>query len=176
MRYLELRRHSVRTTLSVHLSQEGVALARRVGVGMGPFCRVVSSPSPWTYETAVAMGFAVDEQYTPVDFQNAEWEALARMLPDGTAFAEVSRAFHDDPLGKRFAVALRQQWTQYALVTPRGKSLLVVTHGGYIDYSAVACVPNADHESWGPALGRCEGVRLGYDSSEFVSAEILRVP
>lgn len=173
MRYLELWRHSIRTTPNVHLSQEGVELARRVGMGMGPFCRVVSSPSPRTFETAIAMGFAVDEHYTPVDFDKSEWEALGQMLPDGTPFSEVSRVFRDDPLGRRFAEALRSQWTQYMIETPQDGSVLVVTHGGYIEYSAVACLPDADHASWGPALGRCEGIRLGFDGSEFTNGKII---
>ena len=175
MRYVELMRHSIRTGSNVHLSQEGVELARRVGMGMGPFCRVVSSQSPRTFETAIAMGFAVDEQYMPVHFESFEWEALGRMLPDGTPFEEVSRILRGDPLGARYADALRVQWTQYALVIPEGQSMLAVTHGGYIDYSAVACLPHEDHASWGPALGRCEGIRLGFDGSEFTSGKILRV-
>ena len=43
------------------LSAEGVRLAREVGVGMGPFAFVLASLVPRTHETALAMGFAVDE-------------------------------------------------------------------------------------------------------------------
>ena len=61
MRYLEVRRHSKRVRPGQHLSQWGVLLARRVGDELGPFDRVVTSPLPRCIETAVAMGFAVDE-------------------------------------------------------------------------------------------------------------------
>jgi hypothetical protein len=40
----------------------GLRLARRAGAGCGPFARVVTSPRPRCIETAVAMGFAVDEE------------------------------------------------------------------------------------------------------------------
>lgn len=45
-----------------HLSQAGVEVARCVGASMGPFDCVVTSRITRTLETAIAMGFAVDEQ------------------------------------------------------------------------------------------------------------------
>ncbi|MBZ0278386.1 MAG: hypothetical protein K8I60_19725, partial [Anaerolineae bacterium] len=62
MRYLEMRRHTIRIKPGQHLSQAGVTLARRVGETIGPFDRVITSTIPRAYETAIAMGFAVDEQ------------------------------------------------------------------------------------------------------------------
>src|SRR4051794_22925059 len=44
------------------LSQEGVDYARRLGASMGPFARVVTSVVPRARETAIAMGFAVDQE------------------------------------------------------------------------------------------------------------------
>jgi broad specificity phosphatase PhoE len=66
MRWLEVRRHSLTRTNSArgrgsHLSAEGVALARLVGESVGPFASVVTSASPRAIETAVAMGFPVDD-------------------------------------------------------------------------------------------------------------------
>jgi broad specificity phosphatase PhoE len=66
MRWLEVRRHSLTKNGAArgrgsHLSAEGVALARLVGESLGPFARVVTSASPRAIETAVAMGFAVDD-------------------------------------------------------------------------------------------------------------------
>ena len=62
MKILEVRRHSIRSPLSDHLNQSGVTLARLVGQNIGPFDRVVTSTLPRAFETAIAMGFAVDEQ------------------------------------------------------------------------------------------------------------------
>ena len=66
MRWLEVRRHSLTKKGAArgrgsHLSAEGIALARLVGESLGPFARVVTSASPRAIETAVAMGFAVDD-------------------------------------------------------------------------------------------------------------------
>ena len=66
MRWLEVRRHSLTKKGAArdrgsHLSAEGVALARFVGASLGPFARVVTSTSPRAIETALAMGFAVDD-------------------------------------------------------------------------------------------------------------------
>src|SRR4051812_18346376 len=62
VRTIEHRRHTMRAKPGQHLTQEGVDLARRVGDGMGRFDRVVTSRVPRAYETAIAMGYAVDEQ------------------------------------------------------------------------------------------------------------------
>src|ERR1700692_3755067 len=70
----------MRTKPGDHLSQPGVALARRVGATMGPYDVVITSPVARAFETAIAMGFAVDEQWPalglqPVDvLQEADWE------------------------------------------------------------------------------------------------------
>jgi len=176
MRFVELRCHSTRRNESVHLSQEGVTLARRVGQGMGPFARVVTSPSPWTYETAIAMGFAVDEQYTPVPFSNSEWREVGRLMPQGTPFDERATMMKKNSLGVRFAKALRDQWVAHATALPDGGRLLVVTHGGYIDNSAVACLPGENHGAWGANFGHCEGIRMGFEYGDSVSLELLRIP
>ena len=61
MKTIEIRRHSIRSNPGVHLNQQGVTLARLVGQNLGPFDRVVTSTLPRAFETALAMGFAVDE-------------------------------------------------------------------------------------------------------------------
>src|SRR5690349_19563621 len=63
MKTLEIRRHSLRKHgAGSQLSQEGVDYARRLGASLGPFARVVTSVVPRARETAIAMGFAVDEE------------------------------------------------------------------------------------------------------------------
>jgi len=44
-----------------------------------------------------------------------------------------------------------------------------------VEIGTVACLPDADHVSWGPYIDYCEGVRLFYEDGRFVDAEILRV-
>src|SRR5262245_46512870 len=67
MRTIEIHRHCYTRKAPIrgsgsHLSREGVEQARRIGDGIGPFDRVLTSAVPRTLETAIAMGFAVDSQ------------------------------------------------------------------------------------------------------------------
>lgn len=63
MKTLELRRHSFRKQGGgSQLSQQGVTYARRLGATLGPFAYVVTSVVPRARETAIAMGFAVDQE------------------------------------------------------------------------------------------------------------------
>src|SRR4026207_1331780 len=62
MKTIEIRRHSIRHTPGDHLNQAGVTLARWAGEGLGPFDQVVTSTLPRAFETAIAMGFAVDQE------------------------------------------------------------------------------------------------------------------
>jgi broad specificity phosphatase PhoE len=67
IRRIEIRRHSYTKKGEArgkgsYLPSEGIALAREIGNHLGPFDRVLTSHSPRTLETAIAMGFAVDKQ------------------------------------------------------------------------------------------------------------------
>src|SRR3954453_1958061 len=86
MRILEIRRHARRERPAQHLIQRGVTMARRLGKKLGPFDRVVSSPLPRCVETAVAMGFAVDE----------DCPGLAGEELSGEAFPELETVDWDD--------------------------------------------------------------------------------
>jgi len=78
MKILEIRRHSIRSKPGDHLSQQGVALARKIGEGMGPFAFVTTSTLPRAFETAIAMGFAVDEQNKLMNTYAAWWNGRRR--------------------------------------------------------------------------------------------------
>ena len=175
MRFLELRRHSLRIRPDEHLSQEGITLARRVGGALGPFATVITSPSPRAFETAIAMGFGVDRRYEPVIFTPAEWKGLDRLMPEGTGFSTYARVMRQDPLAAEFAHKLAAQWISVARSLPKGTAALVITHGGYIDASGVACLDQADHARWGPPFAHCEGIRLAFDTDRFIAGELLRV-
>ncbi|HEV8298679.1 MAG TPA: hypothetical protein VGQ20_15340, partial [Acidimicrobiales bacterium] len=65
-RVLEVRRHSHTKQGEARgrgssLSRDGVALARVLGARTGPFAYVCTSQAPRTLETALAMGFSVDD-------------------------------------------------------------------------------------------------------------------
>jgi hypothetical protein len=148
MRWLEVRRHSLTKKGAArgrgsHLSAEGVALARLVGESLGPFATVVTSASPRAIETAVAMGFAVDD---------------ALELPSGYVPGEVDH---------------HEQWEW---PHPYQTYAELLGHGGGIEPGLVACLPDADHESWGAPLGHCEGARLAFNEGRFVGARFSRMP
>ena len=95
MRIVEHRRHTMRVKPGQHLSQAGIDLARKIGNNLGPFVRVVTSDIPRAFETAIVMGFAVDEQVDelanlPAGFEdevqwNAGFASIARVIREATA-------------------------------------------------------------------------------------------
>ena len=181
MRWLEVRRHSLTKKGAArgrgsHLSAEGVALARRIGESLGPFASVVTSASPRAIETAVAMGFAVDDAvelpsgYVPGEVgHHDQWgwphpyRTYAELLGRGGGLATVAEAH-------------RRIWTSVVEAVADGAAALVVAHGGGIEPGLVACLPDADHESWGAPFRHCDGARLGFDEGGFVSVQFSRVP
>ncbi|HEU4407681.1 MAG TPA: histidine phosphatase family protein [Polyangiaceae bacterium] len=179
-RTLEIRRHTFTKKGPARgegttISQEGVDLARRVGAGLGPFHLVVVSDIPRTLETALAMGFAVDE--TDADL-SAHDDALHRQvaelgagkrLPFATWARLVSRP---GPIGEH-ARRQRQRWLALASPTPEGASTLVISHGGTIEAGIVASLPSALWVDWGPLLP-CDGVRVEVEGGEFVRGTLLR--
>lgn len=179
MRWLEVRRHALTKKGDArgrgsHLSAEGVALARRTGAGTGPFELVVTSSAQRAVETAVAMGCAVDEAvelpscYVPgvVDHHDQwRWELpyvrYVEVLAGSAELASVV-AVH------------RQLWERVVRVVDDGSSALIVSHGGSIEPTLVACLPTGDHVAWGAAFAHCDGVRLGFQDGAFVSAQFSR--
>lgn len=176
MPVLEGRRHSMRPKPGSHLSQEGVTLARRVGDGMGPFDRVLTSTLPRAFETAIAMGFAVTEE---VEWLLPAGKAVEKELPWPQAFAAYREAFEDGWAVAAFAQEQAQQWCEVVLELPETGAALLVSHGGVIEMGAVGCLladgVNADLKTWGGPLQYCEGVRLQFTGDRCTGGEVLRV-
>jgi broad specificity phosphatase PhoE len=170
MRTLEVRRHTMRTQPGEHLSQAGVDLARRIGDEIGPFDRVITSTIPRAFETAIAMGFAVDEQREELSVLH-----LGGEINWTDSFAEFARVFALGGVAAGSARALAAFLREVAEALPAGGSALLITHGGILEAGAVACLPEADHAGWGPGFSYCEGVRLHFDVERFSGGEILRV-
>lgn len=173
MRVVEHRRHSRRDPGDPHLSREGLELARRVAPTLGRFDRVVSSPKRRAIETAEALGFSVD----------AEVPDLALMPDDvGPAFDElnprsfaeyVRAAARNRSLGeyaRRQAKVMREELSR----VPDGGRLLIVSHGGVIEFGAAAA-RSRDAMTWGEPTGYLEGVRLTLERGRWVRGEVLRV-
>jgi broad specificity phosphatase PhoE len=172
MKTLEIRRHSIRSIPGDHLNQEGVSLARQVGEGLGPFDRVVTSTLPRAFETALAMGFAVDEQVALMSTYGASVEGE---VPWPQPFASYARAFRRGSASQWYAGQLAEYYAVLANRLADGRAALVINHGGVLELGVVACFPSANYESWGDAVSYCEGARLFWDDGKFVKAEVLRI-
>ena len=171
MRNLEVRRHSMRPKPGQHLSQAGVSLARGVGDNMGPFKRVITSTLPRAFETAIAMGFAVDEQHEKLSMLGNDVDAEINWA---AGFAEFARVIRQGGATARFAGVQAKLWRSIVESLPEDANALIITHGGIIEAGAVACLPDADHKAWGAGCDYCEGVYLSFDKGNFTSIEILR--
>ena len=172
MRILEIRRHTMRRKPGAHLSRDGMALARLVAEKAGPFSHVVTSTVPRAIETAIAMGFEVDET---VEALGHLPEAVMKEVGWPSPFAHVAASLAAPGAAATFAAELARLWRSIANQLPDGEQGLIVTHGLFIELGALASVPGGAAEAWGEPIGYCEGVRLVFEDS-CQSGEILRVP
>jgi broad specificity phosphatase PhoE len=136
MRTLELRRHTMRTKPGQHLSQAGVDLARLVGSRIGPFDRVITSPVTRAFETALAMGFAVDEQVGDLSAMPEDAEDEVGSWDAG--FAAWARAVKKDGAAARYGQTLADLYRRIAGALPEGGAALIISHGGIVEAGAVA--------------------------------------
>lgn len=172
MKTIEIRRHSIRERMSQDLSEQGRVLARFIGEELGPFQRVVTSCLPRAIQTAVAMGFQVDEQ---VELLNTYGDSVEMEIPWPASFDEYTAPLLRSGAPKRYAERLVTFYTHLAESLPDGGAALVVTHGGVVEIGAVACFPDANHAAWGSHVEYCEGVRMFWENGKFVKIEVLRV-
>lgn len=161
MRYLEIRRHAFTKKgadrgRGSHLSQEGVAAARRVGAQIGPFAPLVSSDAHRTLETAIAMGFAVNDVtpfgagYLGVVEHHDQWSWPSPYLRYRVLLAT------DATLAAAAAQELGL-WRSVVAQVPDGESGLIVSHGGAIEPTLGPALPECDHEAWGQPFADLDG-------------------
>jgi hypothetical protein len=181
MKTLEVRRHSFRKQGGgSQLSQRGVDFARRLGASMGPFAYVVTSIVPRTRETAIAMGFAVDQElvtFESNDEMYAELEAN-RWWEKPQPFVALASMIAMKGATRRYAHAMLNLWRDIIIAIPDDSAALLIGHSGELEIALVACFPNADHAVWGAPFAQCEGARLtfGGNPERFIKVEILREP
>ena len=174
---IDHRRHSLRAKPGPNLTQAGVGLARRVGAGeFGPlpaYDLVITSTEPRAFQTALAMGFAVDEQVDELATMGA---AVFTEYRWPQPIGEAARVLLGGGPAGEYAGWQAQLLKKIAGRLPADGAALLVSHGGIVEASAIALSPHADHESWGEAFGYVEGVRLRFEGEHCVEVELLRVP
>ncbi len=167
-------RHAQRQDLSnpnSHLAQAGIEQARAAAAWCDRFDFVVASPLPRAYETAIAMGFAVDRTHPAIQehseqiMDDVQWDAgysawAAAYMTKASVIAYV------DHVGSLLGVWLEQ--------VPAGGSLLVVTHGGVVEAMAVGLAPGADLVELGESPGYAEGFRAVTETGESFDLTALR--
>lgn len=173
MKTIEIRRHSIRDSVGDHLNQEGILLARKVGNGMGLFDFVATSMFPRAYETAIAMGFAVNERNK---LMNTYGGAVEREAPWPMPYFHYSEIVKQEGAARQYAYRLMDYYLNILERIPQDGSALAISHGGVVELGVVACLPDVDYMEWGESVDYCEGARLFWDDGRFVRGEILRVP
>ena len=172
MKVIEIRRHSIRSKPGLHLNQSGVTLARLVGQNLGPFDRVITSTLSRAFETAIAMGFAVDEQ---IEAMSAYGDDVEAEVPWPQTFAVYAAAASRNSAAGKYAKNLTEFYENLSSYIAEGRAALVINHGGVLELGVVACLPDGDHESWGGAVDYCEGIRTFWENRKCVKAEVLRI-
>jgi broad specificity phosphatase PhoE len=179
---IEIRRHSFTKKgagrgKGSHLSAEGVVLARTIGATLGPFDLVLTSHIPRTLETAIAMGFAVDDQLEalgdiPADVAHeiGHHDRWAWATPFVTFAQVVARGGATARMGQR----QRETWAQALDSAPAHGRVLVISHGRVIEAGLVTCLPSGDFAAWGASFQHCEGVQMRYDAGQFADIHFFR--
>ncbi len=172
MKTIEIRRHSIRNKPGQDLSQQGVTLARLIGDSMGRFDLVITSTMPRAFQTAIAMGHAVDHQ---VALLASYGEEVELEVPWPASFSAYAAAIRQGGATFTYAQRLAVFYHKLSEALPVEGSALVINHGGVVELSALACLPTADPVLLGDYCECCEGVRLLWNQGRFVSAERLRL-
>jgi broad specificity phosphatase PhoE len=183
MRTIEVRRHAYTKKgeergKGSHLSAAGVALARKIGGEIGPFDLVLTSPVPRALETAIAMGFAVNDQPEALrDLSPAVLEEIghherwAWEQPFVTFAHFVRQGGPTTRMGER----QREAWVRALESVPADGRVVTISHGRIIEAGLVTCIPDGAFAAWGPSFRHCEGVRITFDEGRFIGVQLLRV-
>ena len=172
MKTIEHRRHTMRVQPGQHLSQAGVTLARGLGQMLGPFAYVVTSPVIRAYETAIAMGFAVNDLRDALKLMP---EAVEAVVPYPSPFADWAEAMRHNSVVQAYGSMLAGFVHTLLDEIDDGQSALLISHGGIVEASAIGCHLDYDWADSGDALNYCEGVRLTFDGAKCISVMVLRL-
>ena len=170
-RLLEVRRHAERTKPGQNLSRAGIDRARVAAASGLPFARVVTSPSPRAVQTAVAMGYPVDQEEVVLQSFGS---AVSALIDWQAGFATWQQGVAASPVLAAFATMQAAIWRQVLTDILPGQAALIVTHGGMIEAGVMAMAPAIEWSAAGGALDYVEGVRLWFSDTQCVNAVVLR--
>ncbi len=157
-----------------HLSSEGIALARFVGGNLGDFDRVITSTLPRACETAVAMGYAIDRS---VDALGAIPDRVVEATGWPADIPDIARSAKADREMLAFAETQAGIWRDViGDLAGSGGRVLLISHGAIMELGFLAATGWGRVDQAGPVFGYCEGFRLTFDGTRFVSSEMARLP
>ena len=162
MKVIEIRRHSIRGN-GLHLNREGIALARRVGNDMQRAARVITSTLDRAFETAIAMGFAVDERYEILSTMGDK--ASLEIFWD-SPYSEFSDKMIAGSALESLGGELKKLSGAIAADIPNDGRALIITHGGIIQTIAAACLPGEEFSKSDGPPSYCEGIEIHYDNEK----------
>lgn len=171
LKVIEHYRHALRSKPSPHINAMGVRIARKIGNDLSAYHLVVTSPKKRAVETAVAMGFAVEE--TTDALKDVPLEVNER-IPYDRGFGPFAELIPRDPVVQAYVRKLRDFHLRLLEQLPEGGRALLVSHGGVVEWSALSVFEKA--AKWGKAVDKCEGVRLVFENTKCIDGAPLRLP
>ncbi len=172
MKFIEHRRHSIYTIPYPHLNQQGVNLARKVGNDLGPFNLVITSSKPRAFETAIAMGFAVDQTLKELSGisstvgQEIAWDA---------GFQKYAEIYEYNGATSLWAKGFAKVFLKIVKKLPENGSILIISHGGIVEGSTIGLYPDFDYSNWNRSVQYCEGVKLSFEKDKCTTVKFLEV-
>lgn len=179
MKTLEVRRHSL-TKKGVGrergslLSTEGVRAARVIGDALPDCGYVLTGPDRRHVETAIAMGYAVDEM---VEWPSGYVEGVVDHHDQwrwDQPFVRYRDLLDASPALRDVAGVHLGHWHRALDQVREGEAALVVSSGGSIEPVLVAAFASDELASWGSALHQLEGATMTFDGPVCVDVVIRR--
>ncbi|MGH9117195.1 MAG: hypothetical protein ACRD0A_04765 [Acidimicrobiales bacterium] len=152
-----------------------MTLARGEGLTIGPVSYVVVSSEPRTLETALAMGFAVD-QITHLEPPILTGSVVFHEWWNWTnPFAEFRRRIETSTALAHYARRQQAILASVANHVDDDETALVIGHGGWIEPVLVTCLPDDDVWAWGGPFRHLEGARLQRNGNQWSLVSLHRI-
>jgi hypothetical protein len=156
------------------LSVDGVRAARAVGDALPACGYVITGPDRRHIETAIAMGYAVDEV---VEWPSGYVEGVVDHHDQwrwDQPFVRYRELLQASPALRGVAETHLGYWRHALDQVREGEAALVVSSGGSIEPVLVAAFASDEVASWGSALHQLDGATLTFDGPACVDLVMRR--
>lgn len=183
MRTIEILRHSYTNKgesrgKGSHLSAMGIKLARQIGEQVGIVDLVLTSQIQRSLETAIAMGFAVDDQLAVLgEIPLAVWDEIGHQerWEWQNPFLKFAEIIVQGGATALMGVQQQQAWIAALESIPTDGKVLIISHGRVIESGLVTIFPDGDFAAWGTPFHHCEGVQMQYQDGRFSNLTFRRI-